>query len=83
MDTPERSEELHVCPTRVDGAPVLFAHKVTAGQCQDRQRGLYHKCFTCIFNNAFVSKNGAPVPVGAGALGPAPKLRAASKLQVG
>jgi hypothetical protein len=20
--------------------------------CQDRQRGLYHKCFTCVHNNA-------------------------------
>ena len=37
---------LQLCPTRIDGAPVLFAHKVNQGQCQDRQRGQYHKCFT-------------------------------------
>jgi hypothetical protein len=57
--------DLQMCPTRIDGAPVLFAHKVTQGQCQDRQRGSYHKCFTCAFNNAYVAKNGKPVPVGA------------------
>ena len=51
---------LQLCPTRVDGAPVLFAHKVDAGQCQDRQRGHYHKCFTCVNNNAYVVKNGRP-----------------------
>lgn len=56
MSNPENG--LQLCPTRVDGAPVLFAHKVTQGQCQDRQRGHYHKCFTCAYNNAFVSKNG-------------------------
>jgi hypothetical protein len=49
---------LQLCPTRIDGAPVLFAHKVTQGQCQDRQRGHYHKCFTCAYNNAFVRQNG-------------------------
>lgn len=51
---------LQLCPTRIDGAPVLFAHKLSAGQCQDRQRGQYHKCFTCAYNNLYVSKHGAP-----------------------
>lgn len=83
MDTPDTKSDLQICPTRIDGAPVLFAHKVTAGQCQDRQRGLYHKCFTCAFNNAFVSRNGRPVPVGAGAAPSTPKLRPVTKLQVG
>lgn len=55
------SASLQMCPTRIDGAPVLFAHKVTAGQCQDRQRGSYHKCFTCAHNNAYVAKHGKPV----------------------
>lgn len=54
---------LQMCPTRVDGAPVLFAHKVTQGQCQDRQRGSYHKCFTCAFNNAYVAKYGKPLTI--------------------
>jgi hypothetical protein len=51
---------LQLCPTRVDGAPVLFAHKVSQGQCQDRQRGQYHKCFTCAYNNLYVAKHGRP-----------------------
>jgi len=58
---------LQMCPSRIDAAPVLFAHKVTQGQCQDRQRGSYHKCFTCAFNNAYVAKHGKTVPVLAGA----------------
>ena len=39
---------------------MLFAHKVSAGQCQDRQRGHYHKCFTCAHNNAYVAAHGKP-----------------------
>jgi len=52
---------LRQCPTRIDGTGVLFAHKVSQGQCQDRQRGQYHKCFTCAYNNAYVAVNGMPV----------------------
>ena len=52
--------ELHLCPTRIDGAPALFAHRVSNGQCQDRQRGQYHKCFTCAWNNVFVALHGRP-----------------------
>jgi hypothetical protein len=51
---------LRVCPTRIDHAPVLFAHKVVAGTCQDRQRGHYHKCFTCAWNHAWVRAHGVP-----------------------
>jgi hypothetical protein len=51
---------LRVCPTRIDHAPVLFAHKVVAGVCQDRQRGHYHKCFTCAWNLAWLRAHGAP-----------------------
>ena len=40
------------CPTRSDGAEILFTHKVTQAKCQDRQRGQYHKCYTCEHNNA-------------------------------
>jgi hypothetical protein len=72
---PDTSQNLQLCPTRVDGAPVLFAHKVTQGQCQDRQRGQYHKCFTCIYNNARAARNGEPVAVGAGGERK-PKMRA-------
>jgi hypothetical protein len=67
----ETRASLQQCPTRTDGAAVLFAHKVTQAQCQDRQRGSYHKCFTCAFNNAHVAKHGRPVPVPA-ASPPAP-----------
>ena len=75
METQEQPAGLQICPTRIDGAPVLFAHKVTQGQCQDRQRGHYHKCFTCAFNNAFVAKNGRPDE--------ASKPAAPKKIQVG
>jgi hypothetical protein len=75
MQSQEPSAGLQVCPTRIDGAPVLFAHKVTAGQCQDRQRGLYHKCFTCAFNNAYVARAQRPAP--------ATKFPPLKKLQVG
>ena len=51
---------LRACPTRIDGAAVLFAHKVSDAQCQDRQRGRYHKCFTCAYNNAYVAVHGLP-----------------------
>lgn len=74
MDAQEPNS-LQICPTRIDGAPVLFAHKVTPTQCQDRQRGHYHKCFTCAHNNAYVSNHGR---VEAAARPPVPK-----KMQVG
>jgi hypothetical protein len=49
-----------VCPTRIDGAAALFAHRVTQAQCQGRQRGRYHKCYTCAYNNTYVALNGLP-----------------------
>ena len=52
---------LRVCPTRRDGRAVLVAHRVTTAQCQDRQRGKYHKCFACAYDNAWVAKHGLPV----------------------
>ncbi len=55
-----RDHGLRQCPTRIDGTDVLFAHKVSQSQCQDRQRGRYHKCFTCAFNNAYVAVHGMP-----------------------
>jgi len=38
---------LRQCPTRVDGAPPLIAHLITAEICSGRQRALYHKCASC------------------------------------
>lgn len=40
------------CPTRADGAMPLFQHRVTLSQCQSKQRGMYHKCFSCAHANA-------------------------------
>ena len=40
------------CPTRTDGAAPLFQHRLTVSQCQSKQRGLYHKCFSCAHSNA-------------------------------
>jgi hypothetical protein len=45
-------EGLQLGPTRVDAAPVLFAHTVSPQMCQQRQRDHYHKCFTCVHNNS-------------------------------
>ncbi|HPF12887.1 MAG TPA: hypothetical protein P5218_00185 [Planctomycetota bacterium] len=45
----------HICPTRIDGESALFAHQVTRGQCQSRQRDSFHKCFTCVHNNAYAA----------------------------
>ena len=62
-------DHARICPTRTNGAEVLFTHKVTVEQCQDRQRGRYHKCYTCAFNNGWVASNGLPEQ-------PAPKPKA-------
>jgi len=51
---------LHFCPTRVDRTPVLVAHRVSMRQCQERQRGHYHKCFTCAWQNVRIAANGRP-----------------------
>jgi hypothetical protein len=40
------------CPTRAEGPAPLFQHTLTVSQCQSKQRGLYHKCFTCVHANA-------------------------------
>ncbi|MFT7487608.1 MAG: hypothetical protein ACI9F9_003469 [Candidatus Paceibacteria bacterium] len=56
-----KDHTLQVCPTRVDGSRVLFAHRVDTRKCQERQRQRYHKCFTCAWNNSYVSLHGAPV----------------------
>ena len=52
------NDPLRVCPTRTDGRTALVAHKVTLGQCQERQRGQYHKCFACVFNNRAAALRG-------------------------
>ena len=54
------SHELRSCPTRIDGAPALFAHKVTPSLCQGRQQNRYHKCFSCAYGDAYVAENGLP-----------------------
>ena len=49
---PAPVEAARACPTRVGGAQPLFQTKISVSQCQSKQRGLYHKCFTCVHANA-------------------------------
>jgi hypothetical protein len=44
------SDARRSCPTRADGAEVLIAHTIPIATCQDRQRGMYHKCFACAYH---------------------------------
>ena len=46
-----KAEPALQCPTRVDGLTPLIQHRLTQNQCQSKQRGLYHKCFTCSHAN--------------------------------
>ncbi len=46
------AEGERACPTRLDGASPLFQHRLTTNQCQSKQRGMYHKCFSCAHSNA-------------------------------
>jgi hypothetical protein len=48
------------CPTRTDGRVALFTHRVTESECQSRQRGMFHRCFTCAYNNTWVARHGLP-----------------------
>lgn len=52
MTVQERSDSMKTCPTRIDETQVLFAHTIDQTTCQGRQRKHYHKCFTCVHNNA-------------------------------
>lgn len=56
--------ETHVdqrqCPTRRDGRAALFTHRVAEPECQSRQRGMFHRCFTCAYNNSWVARHGLP-----------------------
>ncbi len=45
------SEPALACPTRVDGVTPLIQQRLTESQCRSKQRGLYHKCFTCSLAN--------------------------------
>lgn len=67
---------LRVCPTRIDGSQVLFAHRVDVPRCQERQRQGYHKCFTCAYNNNYVSKHGLPEPQAVTAQEPSSEVKA-------
>lgn len=53
------------CPTRQDGRLALFTHRVSEPECQSRQRGMFHRCFTCAYNNSWVAKHGLPAPADA------------------
>ena len=47
------------CPTRPSGPVPLIAHWITFGTCTERQRRLYHKCYTCSYRGK--SANEPPV----------------------
>jgi len=51
---------LRTCPTRIDRKGALFTHKVAAKTCRERQRTLYHKCFSCAWNDNHVALHGEP-----------------------
>lgn len=55
-----KDTKFQVCPTRIDGSRLLFAHRVDSKKCQERQRQRYHKCFTCAWNNSYVGVHGKP-----------------------
>ncbi|MDP6538017.1 MAG: hypothetical protein QF903_03680 [Planctomycetota bacterium] len=75
----DKQRESRSCPTRLDGAATLFAHRLSPAQCQQRQRKLYHKCFTCALNNAQVAAHGLPEDGASAERGqrPAPTAKAA------
>jgi hypothetical protein len=52
--------ETHTCPTRRDGAEGLIAQTVTSALCQTRQRGGYHKCWSCANRNSQALRPDAP-----------------------
>ena len=54
------NSSMRECPTRRDGAEVLIAQKLTTEMCQSRQRGYYHKCWSCAHRNGAVER---PAPV--------------------
>jgi len=49
-------------PTRADGVEVLIEHRIPGTTCQQRQRKLYHKCFTCVHRNAAHAPGTASLP---------------------
>ena len=49
---PNPPQGMHLCPTRTNDEPVLIAAMITMATCQQRQREHFHKCPTCVHNNA-------------------------------
>jgi len=49
MENPPQG--MRTCPTPTNGRNVLFAHTIDASECHARQRRLYHKCFTCVYQH--------------------------------
>lgn len=56
------SQGVRTCPTRTDGAPALFTHRISGGTCAGRQSSNYHKCFSCehFEHGVVVPKAGLP-----------------------
>ncbi len=70
------------CPTRTDGRLALFTHRVTASECQSRQRGMFHRCFSCAYNNSWVARHGLPAAATAPPTESAPAPAAAASTRV-
>jgi hypothetical protein len=43
--------ERRLCPTPKDGGHALIAHLISLETCQERQRRMYHKCYSCVHAN--------------------------------
>ncbi len=68
--------EKRQCPTRRDGGDALICHWIDPATCQRRQRQHYHKCHTCVHQNA---QGASPVRAGLPPReAPAPRPREAS-----
>lgn len=49
------------CPTRADGVVPLIVHWIPPSTCLERQRGHYHKCYTCLYRGKGADEK-LPVP---------------------
>lgn len=59
MESPP--DALLSCPTRSDATEALISQTIARGACQSRQRGRYHKCWTCEHRNGASRPQVAPL----------------------
>lgn len=56
------ADDKRLCPTRTSGASSLIAQLITPDVCLERQRGSYHKCFTCQYQGLSAVASLSPPP---------------------